>query len=473
MEFLFDDTWIDRGAGVRRVVGSPRKRAEPVFDAAEPWERGGVRPRHALFYDEEIGRYRFWYATGPWDAATKQDYYLCYAESADGIVWERPEHGLVEFDGSTRNNIVQPASDADGAMWNVVKDTDDPDESRRYKALGFGYGVTSSVDGFTPGDMGVCIAFSPDGLRWTEPHMVIGARDMTDADFMLPIRDPATGTWVAFMRPRTGPKRRFIGYSTSDDFEHWSDPRMLLTPDAGDDEWMEFYGLTANIVAGWRVACLWVYHNNPEASPMTTELAFSRNGRDYSRAARGVEFLPLGADGDFDSRMILPLALDERGDEVRMFYQGWNREHGSDRGMAMQLGRTALDAEPRCAIGMATLPWGHFCGLRADHDGVVETKWLCNYGTAGVRAVAAIDEGGYLRAELLDQYGAPIPGWGRDVSDHRAEDRGVLRFSWNDPSLTGAFGQTSPDGGSVGHVAKVRFHLHRATLFGFQIGDDQ
>ena len=32
--------------------------------------------------------------------------YLCYAESRDGITWERPELNLVSFQGSTRNNIV-------------------------------------------------------------------------------------------------------------------------------------------------------------------------------------------------------------------------------------------------------------------------------------------------------------------------------------------------------------------------------
>ena len=34
----------------------------------------------------------------------------CYAESLDGIHWYRPELGLVEFEGSKRNNILMESA---------------------------------------------------------------------------------------------------------------------------------------------------------------------------------------------------------------------------------------------------------------------------------------------------------------------------------------------------------------------------
>jgi hypothetical protein len=46
------------------------------------------------------------------------------------------------------------------------------------------------------------------------------------------------------------------------------------------------------------------------------------------------------------------------------------------------------------------------------------------------------------------------------------------RLWWERPELRGIPGQTSDAGGTVGHVMKVRFHLHRATLFGFQVGEE-
>ena len=41
-EFLFDDTWVDRRAGVRRVLGSPVKHPGPVLKPEAPWEADGV-----------------------------------------------------------------------------------------------------------------------------------------------------------------------------------------------------------------------------------------------------------------------------------------------------------------------------------------------------------------------------------------------------------------------------------------------
>jgi hypothetical protein len=168
--------------------------------------------------------------------------------------------------------------------------------------------------------------------------------------------------------------------------------------------------------------------------------------------------------------MLMPHALLERGPEILLYYQGSNGDHGSDRGRRKMTPSRTVGGEPRRGgVGLARLPWGQFCGLRADPDGVVETKWLCNYGASGVRAVAAVEEGGSVRAEVLDQYGAVIPGWGREECRSREEgERGLLCFYWGREDLVGRAGQTSDKQGRVGHVVKLRFHLHRAALFGFQ-----
>jgi hypothetical protein len=84
----------------------------------------------------------------------------------------------------------------------------------------------------------------------------------------------------------------------------------------------------------------------------------------------------------------------ERDSEFFLYYSGSNQEHGSDRGMKMQREiRTPNGEAPVWGIGMARLPWGHFCGLRADMDGMVETKYLTNYGEGGLQAIAAVEQG--------------------------------------------------------------------------------
>ena len=479
MEFLFDDEWIEFKAGVTRVLGAVNKSPRPILTPDMPWENGGIGGTSVIF-DEEEGVFKIWFRSSviSEDSESGGRAFLCYGVSRDGINWSRPSLGLFEFKGSRDNNIVRElAFEADATFFNILKDPEDPDPFRRYKALGFDDSVTSSIRDREDGARGVCVSYSPDGFHWEDPKLVVSTDDLTDCDCILNRREPTTGRWLGFFRPRTHPKRRFIGLSESDDFDHWSYPRMLMRPDDGDEPWTEFYGLTMACFGRWRIGCLWVMRNNPDYSPMTVELAYSRDGFNYHRAMPRTQFLPLGPDGSEDSRLIMPIALIKRENDVLLYYHGRNQEHGSDRtgdgigGVQMPKGRVEGD-EPRSIMGVALIPGRNFCGLRAEGDGLVETKWLCNYGDGGVKAHAEVEPGGWIRAEILDQYGRVIPGWGRDECSVSREAGGRLRFSWGREDLVGNFGQTSEAEGLIGHVVKLRFLLYRATLYAFQIGEE-
>jgi hypothetical protein len=210
---------------------------------------------------------------------------------------------------------------------------------------------------------------------------------------------------------------------------------------------------------------------------MMVELAFSRDGLNYYRAMPREQFLPLGPPGFSDSRLIMPIAMIMREEDVLLYYHGRNQEHGSDRsadgigGIQMPKGRIEGD-ELKSIMGVARIPGRNFCGLQAEVDGLIETKWLCNYGRGGIEAYADIEEGGWIKAEILDQYGRVIPGWDIESCTVVEESGGKMRFSWGRDDLIGYSGQTSEEGGKVGNVVKLRFVLHRATLFGFQAGEE-
>lgn len=489
MELLFDDQWIDRKAGVRRVLGKGRKE-QPILRQERPWEMDRIQACQSLMRDEEEGCFKLWYRAqsqermeGGDDATAapserdhrKRRTFLCYATSRDGIDWQRPDLGRVAYGGRADTNIVHEASGrGDTVWWNILKDPDDPDPSRRYKGLGFHSRVdASTIRGVEPGRKGLFVDYSPDGINWrNRPRLVMDTNELTDANCMLQQREPSTGKWVGFFRPRTEPKRRFIGYCESDDFDRWTYPRMLLTPDRGDAEWVEFYGLSVGVFGRWRVGGLWVYHNNPEFSPMTCELVYSRDGLNYQRAMPGEQFVPLGAVGEWDSRCAWPVRLMQVGGEAFIYYNGGNETHGSDRLGHMQPHQAPPGERPVSGIGLARLPFGHFCGLRADQDGLVETKWLCNYGVGGIRLLADVPEDGSVRVELLDQHNNLVAGWDRDASVCRRTEHGWWRCHWGREVLTGEYGQQSDAGGRVGHVVKLRFHLRRATLYGFSIGEE-
>ena len=77
-----------------------------------------------------------------------------------------------------------------------------------------------------------------------------------------------------------------------------------------------------------------------------------------------------------------------------------------------------------------------------------------------------------MRAEILNQWGEVLPGWDRSACRVHEDGSGRTRFSWADDDRTGRCGQVSDAGGTVGHIVKLRFYLHQATLYGFQAGDD-
>lgn len=49
-----------------------------------------------------------WYqARGSLDQAGYNELRVCYAVSCDGVHWEKPELGLMDFNGSKKNNTVE------------------------------------------------------------------------------------------------------------------------------------------------------------------------------------------------------------------------------------------------------------------------------------------------------------------------------------------------------------------------------
>jgi hypothetical protein len=175
--------------------------------------------------------------------------------------------------------------------------------------------------------------------------------------------------------------------------------------------------------------------------------------------------------------MITSFALIERDTEFLLYYHGTNQVHGSDRSKngigGMQMPKGQFDGKSRKSIlGVARIPGKNFCGLQSEIDGIVETKWLCNYGDAGVQAYAQVEKDGWIKAEILDQYGSVIPGWDRDACLAHRDADGRLRFYWGREDLVGRFGQISDRQGKVGHVVRLRFHLHKATLYAFQVGEE-
>ncbi|UCF15022.1 MAG: hypothetical protein JSW59_16560 [Phycisphaerales bacterium] len=220
-ELLVDDYIIDRMKGeIELRLHSPTVQ-EVVLTHDKPWE-GNTSGYHTIFKDGEICRmyYRGWNHD---DKTQKQLHpaLVCYAQSRDGIHWERPNLGLVDFRESKENNII--LSGFGTHNFTPFKDSNPRCRAGAlYKAVARGEGKDSQN----------LFAFeSPDGIHWRltqqGPIITEGAFDSQNLAFW----DSVRGEYRCYFRDfRDG--FRGIKTSTSEDFRSWRKPMWLSYGDA-------------------------------------------------------------------------------------------------------------------------------------------------------------------------------------------------------------------------------------------------
>ena len=153
IEMFVDDTLIAEAENARLRLHQPR-REEIALAMDQPWEGPGSGVYSTVFYDGE--KYRMYYraiASENEGGDRGESQFCCYAESADGIRWERKSLGLVEFRGSRDNNILLAGVECHNfSPWLDENPDCPPDE--RYKA----------ICGLSPD--GLMAYKSADGIAW-------------------------------------------------------------------------------------------------------------------------------------------------------------------------------------------------------------------------------------------------------------------------------------------------------------------
>jgi hypothetical protein len=170
--FAFDDYAIPFRANLEThlVHGKSGVKKTPIVLANG---KAGDPDEHVHYYGTTIrigDTFHMWYIGRVGRDEAKANYEgfdgrVCYATSRDGVNWERPDLGLVEFRGARHNNLVDLPQDLDIAAGPVLYDPEDPDPGRRFK-INFEAGALRNR---------MCVAYSPDGLRWTpSPNNPVG-----------------------------------------------------------------------------------------------------------------------------------------------------------------------------------------------------------------------------------------------------------------------------------------------------------
>ncbi|HPA44973.1 MAG TPA: hypothetical protein PLG59_05010 [bacterium] len=401
-QLFLDDYLIASVENIEREIHHPHKHPNnPLIVPDEPWEDAGI-VFQIVRRDEVTGRFRMWYAGHvryDLPSGISVRFPTLYAESQDGIHWEKPDLGLFEFESSKSNNIVIPA----GNPFGMIIEPNDPDPARRYKA------IVWHEPKYVPRE-GYFLYTSPDGIHWTretEQPLLVSLQGYTMpqsgiGDTSIFRWDPRLMKYICDVKFVLPGKFRCRGMMESDDLIHWTSPRMTLYPDELDEPDSQVYGHLSFCYESMWIGFLRMMHTERTGWKQTTiELTASRDGRHWTRVGKREEFLPLGNPGEWDADYHDP-SWDPIlvGDELWIYYRSVNRDPS--------------DKNPNVghAIGLATLRRDGFVSLNgSDPTGVVITRPLTFAGES-LFINAEVAENGWIKASLLDDARNPIRDFG-------------------------------------------------------------
>ena len=484
-QLFLDDRLIDDHVRVQRVWHQPQKYPKPVMEGKYPWE--GDCP---CLYGTVLrvdGTFRMWYV-GTRNSSRPR---VCYAESDDGLHWERPQLGICEFGGNKNNNIVIQPAYPDGFIDDCAM-IYEPDDEWPYKLL-----YWDSLD-VNPDHWGIFATRSKDGIHFESLGNVLHKWD----DRFAAVTDKVDGKYRVYGRgtfetgvERAGlwtgrtdfvteyaldpfPRKRPVSYTESEDLIHWT-PGEQVIKTGTDDPWqMQYYSLTPFYYEGIWLAGLLRMHTIPDV--LEEELVWSYDGRNWQRSIPRQPFIPRGPKGSFDSVWLnLPT-----NPPIVNYNQLWFYYSGRAGGHGAQF------PEAYGAIGLATLRIDGFCSMYGgEQPGAMLTRPVTwPGGELMVNADPRRDISGHhsgdggtygsVRVELRDAENKPLDGY--RFADCNPVTRNTRNFDeepvWTAPErdnlavkpLTWQEGRSARE--LAGKRIRLFFEVRDAHLYSFRAG---
>lgn len=403
--------------GVALLV-EPAAKTPAIVVADRPWE-GELAWAQVM---EDGGRYRLWY--GVTREARKPKELLCYAESADGKVWHKPELGLVKVDGDAANNVVHAGA---GMSHFCVVRCPREAPARRYRCMYFkawwegqpgeeidgdeGLRRLDAKNAAKEGDKVLPVALlgkmlgmdSPDGLSWTPIAKPL--LDEWHDTHNICVYDEAAGKFRGYFRGALD-GRRAISYSETKDFENWP-PSHLMAHHLNDD--LPDECLYSNCYTRYpgrpdiHLMFPAVYHLGSDT--IDGQLAASLNGINWARFTRQT-IIPHGVPGEPDAGGIYPepelLRFPEDG-KFRLLCLRTSRFHNEWYNRKLRTGKATN------SYAWAEWPEDRLAGIHAVNDGEFTTQLQ----TCGDRLLAnyRAAPGGWITFELVNRLLWPPQQW--------------------------------------------------------------
>ncbi len=442
-QLFIDDFFFDHKGGVELRVHSPRPENVAVA-GDQPWESASV---HYACVLKDGDRFRMWYRSDSGSAVSDDSWttFGCYAESSDGIEWEKPNLGLVEFNGSKDNNIFLPTDDVTGANPTMIIDRNAPAEEK-YKMIT----RQRAVFAYT----------SADGISWkgvdTNPILTNGPFDSHN----VLIWDDERARYVIYSRGRGMSQagqfmsgHRAIRRSESKDFLNWSELETVLEADERDPEGFNMY--TNSCVKYHRASrayfmfptLLWLgrqYPGTPAPGLSDVQLAVSRDGIDWTRYRE--PWITPGRDERnwLDRNPFVGVGMVETApDELSLYYSELYRSGGPD----VRFSRCSMRMDGFVSVHAPYDGWSEFTTPPMTFSG---SALEMNYATAG---------GGSILVELQNEEGNAFPGFMLEESNVIFGDKIDGPVTWKDGADVDSL---------AGRPVRMRVRMRDADLFAFK-----
>lgn len=394
---LLDSRIVETTRNARLAVGTVDKHKDnPLFGEDKPWELRFDNLYGNVIYDEDAKLYKCWYSPFIVDNSAKgmsleqrkerryrppreREMAICYATSKDGIAWEKPDLGLVEYEGSKATNIVWRGGQGKGRHWagphgtGIFKDLGELNPERRYKAL-----LKMQI---------LSVAFSSDGIHWG-PAIARPKADSAGDTHNNAFWAPTLGKYVGITRA-WGDMGRQVARIESKDFADWSPARVVME---GLDKNHQTYAMPTFFYGGVYLGLLAIHEQSSDR--VWTELAWSPDTKEWHRIDPGTPLIPCAEEKlEYDYGCVYACAYPIfMQDEIRLYYGGSDWLHTSWRNGFLCL---------------ATLRPDGFAGyeqVAKDKPAIVTTS-LMPYDGQGIRISADVAAGGAIKVSVLDEAG--------------------------------------------------------------------
>ncbi len=462
---LFIDDYLIEKTDLKRQFHYPQKyENNPILKPETELESGkfaygnsAACPKSGgVWWDPQLKIFRMWYEAG-WIGT------VCYAQSTDGLNWQRPQ---LDFAPPT-NRILNPDITPDS--WSVVPDYEGKDPQQKWKFFLRGPGGSTSQGGH-------CMV-SADGIHWSEPVETGPCGDRSTVFY-----NPFRKKWVFSLR--SGNRGRSRHYWEADDFLtgcqwdnfkspgpqtpiFWTGADKLDLPDPQIEERAQLYNLDAVAYESIMLAFYQIHLGPPNDEcmkvglPKITDLnlAYSRDGFHWHRPDRNA-FIKSSRQDTWDHGYVQSVGgiCLIKGDKLWFYYIGFQ---GNPAKLDKQWKKNGM--YDRGSTGLAFLRRDGFASMNADQTtGTLTTRKL-NFN--GKHLFVNVDAPqGTLQAEILNQENTPLPGFTLSDCLPTQTDSTIHRIQWqNNKSLEKLAGKT----------LKIRFTLKKAKLYAFWISPDK